>query len=183
MFFNIRVNINNMQEEKVLFNATVCLPIKEGQVLLGMKTRKIGMGCWNGYGGGIEDGETVLECAIRELEEESGLKTNSENLEKVAIVDFHNEKSDGSLFVCRVHFFLVKDWQGVPIETKDNAMVTPTFFDINDLPFDKMMPADKEFFPLILKGKKLLVKSHYSPFQKELKRKVEIEEVEFLPED
>ena len=62
-------------------------------------------------------------------------------------------------------------------------MVTPTFFDIDDLPYDKMMPADKEFMPLILKGKKLLVKSYYTPFQKELKRKVEIREVDFLPED
>lgn len=171
------------REEKVLFKATVVLPIKNGKVLLGMKTRKIGMGCWNGYGGGIEDGESVLECATRELEEESGLKAKIEDLEKVAIVDFHNEKSDGSTFVSRVHFFLTKNWEGEPIETEDGAMIYHTFFDIKDLPFDKMMPADREFFPLILNGKKILVESYYTPFQKELKRKVEIREVEFLPED
>lgn len=172
-----------MQEEKVLFNATVCLPVKGWQVLLGMKTRKIGMGCWNGYGGGIEEGETIVSCAIRELKEESGLIANQSDLEKVAIVDFHNEKSDGSLFVCRVHFFLVKDWQGESVETADGAMITPTFFDYDNLPFDKMMPADKEFFPLILKGKKVMVKAHYTPYQKELIGPVEITEVEFLPED
>lgn len=172
-----------MQEEKVLFKATVCLPVKDGKVLLGMKTRKIGMGCWNGYGGGIEEGENVLECAIRELEEESGLKTRFEDLEKVAIVDFHNEKSDGSIFVSRVHFLLVKDWIGEPKETEDGAMITPTFFDIDNLPYDKMMPADKEFFPLILNGKKVLVESHYTPYQKELKREVKIQEVEELPEE
>ncbi|HAQ02439.1 TPA: hypothetical protein DEP30_01980 [Candidatus Nomurabacteria bacterium] len=172
-----------MQEEKVLFVATVCLPVKEGKVLLGMKTRKIGMGCWNGYGGGVEDGETILESAIRELEEESGLKAKIENLEKVAIVDFHNEKSDGSMFVSRVHFFLVKDWKGEPKETEDGAMITPTFFNFTDLPYDKMMPADREFFPYILSGKKVLVESHYTPFQKELKREVKIQEVEELPED
>lgn len=172
-----------MEEEKVLFKATVVLPIKNGQVLLAMKTRKIGAGCWNGYGGGVEDGETIKECAIRELEEESGLKAKQEDLEKVAIVDFHNEKSDGTIFVCRVHFFLLKKWGGELIETKDKAMITPTFFDYDDLPFDKMMPADREFMPQILKRKKLLVTSHYSSFQKELKRKVEIREVEFLPEE
>jgi len=150
---------------------------------LGMKTRKIGMGCWNGYGGGVEEKESVLECAIRELKEESGLIAKYENLEKVAIVDFHNEKSDGSIFVSRVHFFLVKDWTGEPVETEDNAMITPTFFDYDNLPYDNMMPADKAYFPLILKGKKLLVTSYYSPFQKELKRKVEIKEVEELPEE
>jgi 8-oxo-dGTP diphosphatase len=172
-----------MQEEKVLFKATVCLPIKDGKVLLGMKTRKIGMGCWNGYGGGVEDGETLIECAIRELEEESGLKAKARDFEKVAIVNFHNEKSDGSIFISRVHFFLVKDWEGEPTETLDGAMITPTFFDIDNLPYDEMMPADKEFFPLILNGKKVLVESHYTPFQKELKREVKIEEVKELPED
>ncbi|HAE36521.1 MAG: 7,8-dihydro-8-oxoguanine triphosphatase [Candidatus Nomurabacteria bacterium GW2011_GWF2_35_66] len=172
-----------MQEEKVLFKATVCIPIKDGQVLLGMKTRKIGMGCWNGYGGGVDEGETIAECAIRELEEEVGLKAKFDDLEKVAIVDFHNEKSDGSMFVSRVHFFLVKDWIGEPTETEDGAMVTPTFFDLTDLPYDKMMPADREFFPLILNGKKVLVESHYTPYQKELKREVKIQEVEELPEE
>jgi len=171
------------QEEKVLFKATVVLPIKDGQVLLGMKTRKIGMGCWNGYGGGVEGNESMVECAIRELEEESGLKIEPNDLEKVAIVDFHNEKSDGSIFICRVHFFKAFNWKGEIKETEDGAMITPTFFDIDNLPLDKMMPADKEFMPQILKNKKLLVTSYYSSFQKELKRKVEIEEVEKLPEN
>ena len=170
-----------MIEEKVLFNATVCLLIKEGKVLLALKTRKIGAGCWNGYGGGIENGETPVACAIRELEEESGVKTKSKNLEKVAIVNFHNTKSDGTVFISRVHFFLVNSWEGELIGTEE--MTNPTFFDINNLPFDKMMPADREYFPLILNGKKVLVESYYSPFQKELTRKVEIQEVEFLPEE
>ena len=171
------------REEKILFKATVVLPIKGKQVLLGMKTRKIGMGCWNGYGGGVEEGETVSECAVRELKEEVGLGTTPEDLEKFAIVDFHNEKSDGSIFISRVHFFLCRNWKGESIETEDGAMATPTFFDIDNLPFDKMMPADRKFMPFILKGKKVLVEAYYSPFQKELKRKVEIKEVEFLPED
>ena len=170
-------------EEKVLFNATVCLPVKDGKVLMGMKTRKIGVGCWNGYGGGIEEWESITDSAIRELEEESGLRTKTEDLEKVAIVDFHNTKSDGITFISRVHFFLVKDWEGEPIETEDGAMVNHTFFDINDLPYDKMMPADKEYFSLILNGKKVLVEAHYSPFQKEMTREIKIKEVNSFPEE
>jgi len=164
------------REEKVLFTATVCLPIQEGKVLLAMKTRKIGMGCWNGYGGGLEEGETLIECAIRELEEESGLKAIPEDFCKVAIAEFHNEKSDGTVFISKVHFYLVNKWEGEPQEL--DAMITPTFFDIDNLPFDKMMPADREFFPLILRGKKVLVESYYTPFQKELKREVKITEVD-----
>jgi len=170
-------------EEKTLLKATVCIPIRDKKVLFGMKTRKIGVGCWNGFGGGVEDGETIAECAIRELEEESGLKTRLEDLEKVAIVNFHNEKSDGTIFVSQVHFFLVGKWEGEPIETKDGAMINLTFFDIDNLPYEKMMPADREFFPLILKGKKIIVESYYTPFQKELKKSVEIIEVDKLVEE
>ncbi len=171
------------KEEKTLVKATVCIPIKNNKVLLAMKTRKIGVGCWNGFGGGVEERETIAECAIRELEEESGLRAKISDLEKVAIVDFHNEKSDGSIFISQVHFFLVKDWDGEPVATKDGAMINPTFFDIDNLPYDKMMPADKAFFPLILKGKKVMVESHYTPFQKELKREVIIKEVNEFSEE
>ncbi len=170
-----------IQEEKVLFKATVVIPIRDGQVLLAIKTRKIGAGCWNGYGGGVEEGETTLECATRELKDESGLIASKEDLEKVAIADFHNEKIDGSIFVCRVHFYLWKKWEGFPKETEE--MINPTPFNINDLPLKGMMPADREFIPLILKNEKLLVEAHYTPFQKKLKGKVKIKRVKFLPED
>ena len=171
------------KEEKTLLKATVCIPIINREILLGVKTRKIGVGCWNGFGGGVEEGETILECAIRELEEESCLKAEIEDLEKVAIVNFHNEKSDGTIFISQVHFFLVKNWERDPVETKDGAMITPTFFNIDNLPIKKMMPADKEFFELILKGGKFIIEAHYSPFQKELKGKVKIIKVDQLPED
>jgi len=182
------------KEEKTLVKATVCIPIKKDKIILAMKTRNIGIGCLNGAGGGVEEGETIVECAIRELEEEFGLKAKMEDLEKVAIVDFHNEKSDGSIFVSQVHFFLVRKWYrvyfffikklfGKARETKDGAMIDPTFFDIDHLPYGNMMPADKAFFPLILKGKKVLVEAHYTPFQKELKREVIIKEVNEFPEE
>lgn len=180
----MNLNLNFMLiEEKVLFDATVSLPIMEDKVLLAIKTRKIGALRWNGFGGGVDEGESILASAIRELEEESGKKvgkkyitTKPENLEKVAIAYFHNEQSDGSSFVCCVHFFLVKEWEGESVDTDE--MINSTLFNINDLPLDEMMPADKKFFPLIMNGKKVIVKAHYTPFQKELIGEVEIEEVE-----
>ncbi len=177
-----------MNEEKVLLNATLCLLLKDDQVLLGLKTKKIGAGFWNGYGGGIEDGESIEEAAIRELEEETGKKigdifitTTKKDLEKVAIVDFENIKSDGVSFVCKVHFFLVRKWSGKAINTDE--MTNPTFFDIKDIPIDEMLPADRYFIPLILDNKKIIGKIKYGPYQKELLEPALISEVSSFNEN
>jgi len=168
-------------KEKVLLNATVCLLVKDDQVLLALKTKKIGSGCWNGYGGGIEKGETPVQSAIRELNEESRIITLPRHLEKVAIIFFHNKKSDGEIFVCKVHFFIIKKWTG---EAKDTeTMINPTFFNKNSLPFEKMMPADRIYFPLILNEKKIIAKVKYGPYQKELIDEIDIQEVSAFPKD
>ncbi len=170
-------------EEKVLLRGTVNLLVKGGIVTLALKTRKIGAGCRNGYGGGIEDGETPIQSAIRELKEEAGVVAFAENLEKVAIIDFYNTKSDGKTFISEIHFFIVKEWNGKPKETKDKAMIDPKQYHLNDLPFNEMMPADRFFFPLILNGKKIIGKAKYGPFQKELLEEPAFKEVHSFPED
>jgi 8-oxo-dGTP diphosphatase len=171
------------KEEKILFNAVVSLLVDGDEVLLALKTKKIGEGCRNGYGGGIEDGESSAEAAQRELEEESGIKIPKTHFKKVAIVDFHNQKSDGSIFICKVHFFIVKvkKTEIKPIETE--TMIDPLFFKKNELPFYQMMSADREFFPLILNGKKIIAEAYYGPYQKELLKDVIIREVDYLDEN
>lgn len=165
------------EQEKVLFNAVVCFLVKGGNVLLGMKTQKIGKGCWNGYGGGIEEGETEIEAVLREVEEETGgVVVDPSNMEKIAIGYFHNTKSDGKKFVCAVHFFLARKWEGDAKETKE--MAKPTWFALSGLPLNKMMPADKEWVPLALGGKKLIVRALLGPFQQNLLAPVEIEFVD-----
>ena len=37
----------------------------QGRVLLGRKKRGMGLGKWNGFGGKIEAGETMRQCAVR----------------------------------------------------------------------------------------------------------------------
>lgn len=61
-----------MKEEKdytLVFCRRTC-DNGEKQVLLGMKKRGFGAGKWNGFGGKIENGETIEEAALRELHEE-----------------------------------------------------------------------------------------------------------------
>jgi len=165
-----------MQEEKTLLTASLGFLVKDGQVLLAMKTQKIGKGCWNGYGGGIEAGETPEQSLVRELSEEAGLVTLPEFMAKVAVIDFYNTKSDGSQFVCRVHIYLVSQWQGEPQETE--TMVTPTWFSKDQLPLDDMMPADKKWLPVVLSGQKILAEARYAPFQQSLLEDVKIQYVD-----
>lgn len=155
-----------MPEEKTLLEATVCFLVRGDEILLAKKTKKIGAGCWNGYGGGLEPGEDTESAATRELFEESAVSAFPSDLEKAAVIDFHNTKSDGSTFVCRVHFFIVSRWTGVPRETGE--MAEPTWFKRSDPPLSEMMPADKIFVPLVLAGKKIVGIVHYGPFQKVL---------------
>ena len=44
---------------------TLVMIIKNDQLLLGMKKRGFGANRWNGFGGKVEIGETILEAATR----------------------------------------------------------------------------------------------------------------------
>jgi 8-oxo-dGTP diphosphatase len=57
-------------------SATNIYVIKDNKLLLG-KRKKIGNGFWGLPGGHLEYGETPLEGAKRELEEETGLKADN----------------------------------------------------------------------------------------------------------
>lgn len=164
-----------MAAEKVLRAATLSFPVREDAVLMALKQNKIGAGCWNGYGGGIELGENLVNAAIRELQEESGLSAIPELVRRMAVMDFHNQRSDGSFFICRVHVFKVFGWQNNPIETPE--MKRPTWFGIDGLP-DDMMLADKYWLPIVLQGARIIGMASYGPSQKELLGKVFIKTVD-----
>ncbi len=170
------MNTANIKKEKVLAHATVCFLKRGKEILLAVKGKHIGEGCWNGYGGGIEEGEGKKEAAVRELKEETnGVIALPGDLEKIAEIDFHNTKSDGRNFVCKVHFYITDKWQGEAKETDE--MLNPTWFDISNLPLEKMMPADKKWLPIAMSGRKIKASPKYGPFQKELLEDFEIEEV------
>ena len=151
--------MTNTTGEKVLLEATLVFLLRGKEVLLAIKTDKIGAGKWNGYGGGPEAGETILDAAVRELEEESGLKVKPENLEKKAIVNFHNTKINGEQFTCRVHVFITREWEGEIKETKE--MIRPTWFPIDQLPLEELMPADPDWLPFIFTEDKIEADAFY----------------------
>ena len=162
-----------MAEEKTLLNAVLCFPVRTGEVMLGLKLQKIGAGKLNGWGGGIESGEMPIQAMIRELFVESGgVKTEPGDYEKVAVIDFHNTKTDGTAFVCRVHIYLLLRWEG-EFRTTDE-IANPRWHRRDGLPLDEMMPADRAWLPPILAGRKLIGRAKYGPFQRELLEPMEI---------
>ena len=134
-----------------MLNCTLCFLVRENQIRLAMKKRGFGAGRWNGYGGSIEEGETILQAAVREINEESegGLRVEKEALQKVAefIFIFAGEPK------VHCHVFLAKDWQGEPLDSEE--MGPRVWFDFSALPEAEMWPADRIWIPEILAGRKL----------------------------
>lgn len=116
----------------------------EREVLLGKKKRGLGVGKWNGFGGKFEVGETALECATRELEEECGLKARCLSWRAQLLFTF---RDSGKLM--RVHVFEVTSFDGDIVETDE---MRPQWFNVTDLPLDDMWADDKIWIPKFLAG-------------------------------
>jgi ADP-ribose pyrophosphatase YjhB (NUDIX family) len=168
-----------MDEEKVLTEVTITFLRRGNEVLLARKTKKIGKDKWNGYGGGVEPGETPLGSAVREVHEETdGVTMRQEDLERVALVYFHNTKADGTTFTCRAHIYFAYAWDGDVRETEE--MATPTWFTVPDLPYGDMMPSDRDWLPRLLAGEQLIVHAYLGPRQQEKLADTEITAVPSL---
>ena len=129
---------------------TLCFAIKDDKILLAMKKRGFGAGRFNGYGGKVQEGETIEAAALREMKEEVGLAAENSNLNKVGQIKFFFKDKEG--WDQEMHVFLVKDWQG---ESQESEEMKPQWFNIKEIPFDSMWPDDKHWLPAVLAGKKI----------------------------
>lgn len=129
--------------------ATLMFVVKAGSVLLIEKKRGHGAGKVNGPGGKIDPGETPLECAIRETEEE--LLISVKNPHKAAELWF--QMSDYPSILC--HVFLAEEYEGTPAETEE---AVPLWMPLDKVPYDRMWEDDRHWLPLVLAGKSLLGK-------------------------
>ncbi len=121
---------------------TLCIPIKDNQVLLGMKKRGFGAGRWNGFGGKIEQGETIEQATLRELGEEAGIYDGI--LVKAGLLEFSFQNDENIL---EVHIFKLTNFLGEAIETEE---MKPQWFNVDEIPFAQMWSDDIHWFPLFL---------------------------------
>jgi 8-oxo-dGTP diphosphatase/2-hydroxy-dATP diphosphatase len=125
---------------------TLCIIHQDSKILLGLKKRGFGAGRWNGFGGKVEQGETIEEAAIREFREESGIKVLK--MVKKGIIDFEFENNPEIL---EVHIFQITEFEGNPEETGE---MEPKWFYVDEIPFKQMWSDDIHWLPLFLSGKK-----------------------------
>lgn len=127
-------------------NLVLCI-IKDDEnrkILLGLKKRGFGIGKWNGFGGKIENEETTLKAAIRELKEETGLIAQKlKDIGKLVFI-FPLEKE-----ILNVIIYLIEKYDGEPIESDE---IDPAWFDYYNIPYDDMWEDDRHWLPAVLKN-------------------------------
>lgn len=131
---------------------TLCVIVKNHQILLGMKKRGFGKGNWNGFGGKVQNGETVKQAAIRECKEEAGIDVIDVKSRGNLIFTF--EEDVLALFV---HVFIATAFSGDPKETEE---MKPEWFSFEKIPYSQMWPDDIHWLPNILSGKRIRGRFH-----------------------
>lgn len=123
--------------------ATLLFVVRDDRVLLIHKKRGIGAGKINGPGGRVDRGESPIEAAVREVEEE--LRVTPIGVRKVGEVLF--QVLDGVSI--RIHVFRADDCRGEPTETPE---AIPLWTPLDTIPFDRMWEDDRLWFPRMLSG-------------------------------
>jgi 8-oxo-dGTP diphosphatase len=105
-------------------------------------------GCWAGFGGAVEAGETVEEALHREVAEETGLVI----LDPVFLTDAVDQEGDGRLVSL---FYTVGDYRPGDIELQEGVGVA--IHRVADLPTLKMTPfvrraIESHLLPLVVDG-------------------------------
>lgn len=130
---------------KPVERATIVFVFRGHEVLLIRKKRGLGAGKVNGPGGRLEPGESVIDCARREVMEELcitplGLEEQGELL--FQFVDGHSIHG---------YVFVAHDFLGQPQET-DEAV--PLWTPFSAIPYGEMWEDDRLWFPLLLNGQR-----------------------------
>lgn len=116
---------------------------KDDEVLLLFRNKKkidINKGKYIGIGGHIEEGETPIEAAEREVKEETGFEVN--NLEYRCLVEFHYDN-----FEEEMHVFTTKEFSGEMIKCDEGDLSWQKTSELMNIP---MWEGDKYFLKPIM---------------------------------
>jgi len=123
--------------------ATLLFVIRGGEALLMRKKRGLGAGKINAPGGRLEPGETALQAAVREVEEEVCVRPVGAR----ARGELRFQFVDGYGLEC--HVFSADACEGEPAETDEAA---PRWVPLDAIPYGEMWADDAVWLPLMLAG-------------------------------
>ncbi len=131
---------------------TLCFLLNQqnNTVLLGKKKRGFGEGNYLGIGGKVEDGESIEEAVVREVQEEIGITPT--NLQKMGVVTFLFQNKP-HYWNQEVHVFKTNSWKGEPRETEE---IRPYWFKINEVPYKLMWEDNQYWLPRVLNGDRVV---------------------------
>ena len=126
--------------------AVLCFLRDRDRVLLIRKKRGLGAGKINAPGGKCEPGEPPHTAAIREMEEEVGVRPS--DLRNHGVLRF--AFTDG--YTLKVYVFLAYAGVGTLRETEE---ADPFWTTTDALPFDEMWEDDRHWLPHVLSGERV----------------------------
>lgn len=115
-------------------------------LLLGLKTRGLGEGFWNGFGGKVENKESVFQGAEREIKEECNLHVR--HLKQIGIIRY---EENGNPEVSIVHIFTCSNFYGNPQPSEEMNPIK--WYPFEKIPYDKMWPDAKMWYSYMLAEK------------------------------
>ena len=127
---------------KKIATLSIIEDIKNKRYVMIRHHRGINEGFLNFPGGKKEEGETITDCVCRETYEETGLIIK--NPIEVGYIEFINQNF-------YVHVFKSTEFEGELKEKEDEVNVF--WQNADNIPYEKMREADKNFLPEILSGK------------------------------
>ncbi len=126
---------------------TLAIIERDGQILLGLKARKMGAGRRSNPGGNLEEKDVSIEAsAKREVWEE--IKVVVEEMEKVGVIDFAMPHKGIDI---QMHIFKVTRFSGEPQETTELRDLR--WYPRDQQPLKEMWPDDEFWLPYYLEGK------------------------------
>ncbi|RXW16832.1 hypothetical protein EST38_g9018 [Candolleomyces aberdarensis] len=133
--------------------------IKEVQILLGMKKRGWGIGKYNGFGGKVDQGETPLEAAMRELEEEAGIQAPLEYAGTLIFL------TDDVEWAFHIHIYRADSYTGTITESEEMKpewfSASPDTTDLPPIPFERMWETDEAWIPLLISKKTFIGRADF----------------------
>lgn len=157
--------------------ATLAIITRGNQILLGRKqgSPEIGEGTLNGPGGKFESEKdsSILDCLVRETEEELTIELDRTKAGKVAIITFYAAGEPSF----EVHTYRTSDFRGEPSETKS---MVPEWHALDNIPYERMLESDRHWFPQLIQGETFNANVYY---REKAKGFVSIEFFPFIDHD